>query len=217
MNSVHDMGGMHGLGAVAPTPTEPVFRTEWEARVHALTLASPTRTNIDRGRHQRELIPGPAYLQMSYYEKWFTSLCALLVGNGFATSHEIAAGRAAPGSPVGTPLLAAGSVTAALTRPASYQRTIEAAPAFQIGDRVRTLNLNPIGHTRLPRYAKGRVGVVTHWHGAHVLPDSHAHDGGEDPRHLYCIAFTARELWGPEASARDTVRLDLWEPYLANA
>ena len=217
MNGVHDMGGMHGLGPIAPEPREPVFHTGWEGRVHAMTIASPTRGNIDVGRHQRELIPGPDYLSMSYYEKWFTSLCALLLKAGLVTPPEIAAGHADPAAAKGTPRLFAADVTDAMTRPSSYVREIAAAPAFQPGDRVRAKTLNPTGHTRLPRYARGHVGVIERRHGAHVLPDSNAHGLGEDPRHLYTVVFTARELWGPDAPARDTVRLDLWEPYLERA
>ena len=53
--------------------------------------------------------------------------------------------------------------------------------------------------------------------GAHVFPDSHAHGKGEDPKPLYTVRFMARELWGAEANPRDSVCLDLWEPYLEHA
>jgi nitrile hydratase beta subunit len=217
MNGVHDMGGMHGLGPVTPEPREPVFHATWEGRVHAMTMASPTRSNIDAGRHQRELIPGPDYLSMSYYEKWFASLCVLLLKSGLVTPAEIATGKAEPGMPKGTPRLVAADVAETLARPASYVREVKAGPAFQPGERVRARQINPSGHTRLPRYARGRVGVVERWHGAHVLPDSNAHGLGEDPRHLYTVRFEARELWGPDAPARDSVSLDLWESYLERA
>lgn len=217
MNGVHDMGGMHGLGPVAPEADEPVFHHVWESRVHAMTLASPTRSNIDAGRHQRELIPGPDYLRMSYYEKWFASLSALLLRHGLADPVELASGKAAPGSAKATPFLAAAAVTTTLTRPSSYLREPTTTPRFEPGQRVRCLNLNPTGHIRLPRYVRGRVGVIERHHGVHVFPDTHAHGGGEDPRHLYGVIFTARELWGPDAAAKDTVRLDLWEPYLERA
>lgn len=217
MNGVHDMGGMHGLGPVIPEPEGSPFHGAWEGRVHAMTIASPTRTNIDAGRHQRELIPGADYLRMTYYEKWLTSLETLLLGHGYVSAGELAAGRADPGSPQATPLLLAEAVTPAMTRPGSYIREATAPPLFRPGDRVRALNLNPTGHTRLPRYVRGRIGVVELHHGAHVLPDSHAHGRGEDPRHLYNVRFEARELWGPDARTDDSVRLDLWEPYLERA
>ena len=217
MNGVHDMGGMHGLGAVAPEPDEPVFHHDWERRVHALVIASPTRGNIDAGRHQRELIPGPDYLRMSYYEKWFAALCEMLVKGGAITAEELASGKADLATPKGTPRLSPEAVTPALTRRGSYQRDVAAKPEFRPGDPIRARNLHPPGHTRLPRYVRGRSGVVERWHGAHVFPDVHAHGGGEDPRHLYTVRFTARELWGPDAPAQGSVSLDLWEPYLERA
>jgi nitrile hydratase len=216
VNGIHDMGGMANLGPVAPEADEPVFHEAWEGRVHAMTVASPTRGNIDAGRHQRELIPGPQYLAMSYYEKWFASLSALLLKHGLATPQELASGRADPKAPKATPRLAAGAVTAAMTTPGSYVR--EAAPAqFAVGDDVRARNLNPPGHPRLPRYVRGRQGVITALHGAHVFPDSNAHGKGEDPRPLYTVRFAATELWGPDANPKDSVSLDLWEPYLERA
>jgi len=213
VNGVHDMGGMHGLGPVAPEPAEPVFHHAWEARVHAMNLASPTRGNIDAGRHRLELIPGPDYLRMSYYERWLTRLENLLVVGKFVTAAELASGHADPGAPKSTPVRPAASVEAALTGPYSYVREA-AAPRFAVGDKVRALNLNPTGHTRLPRYVRGRTGVIERLHGVHVFPDVSAHGGGEDPHPLYSVRFAARELWGPDAPARDSVRLDLWEPYL---
>ena len=216
MNGVHDMGGMHGLGAIAPEPDEPVFHAEWERRVHALVIASPTRGNIDAGRHRRERIPGPDYLRMSYYEKWLAALCEMLVEGGAVTAEEMASGHADPAAPKATPRLAPEAVSAALTRQGSYLRDA-GAPAYQVGDRVRARNLHPTGHTRLPRYARGRVGVIERSHGAHVFPDVHAHGGGESPHPLYTVRFTARELWGEAAPAADSVSLDLWEPYLERA
>jgi nitrile hydratase beta subunit len=217
VNGVHDMGGMHGLGPIAPEPDEPVFHADWERRVHALVIASPTRGNIDAGRHQRERIPGPDYLRMTYYERWFAALCAMLVQGGAVTAEELASGIVDPAAQKGTPRLAPEQVTPALSRSGSYVRDTSAAPAFGPGDRVRARNLHPTGHTRLPRYVRGRTGVIERSHGAHVFPDRHAHGAGEDPRPLYTVRFSARELWGPDAAPRDSVSLDLWEPYLERA
>lgn len=217
MNGVHDMGGLHGLGAILPEPEGSPFHAAWEARVHAMSLASPTRANIDAGRHQREKIPGPEYLAMCYYERWFRGLSELLVFHGLATPEELASGKAAPGSARHTPLLRAEMVEPSLTRQGSYVREIEARPLFAPGDTVRARTINPQGHTRLPRYVRGRGGVVTALHGAHVFPDSHAHGKGEDPRPLYTVRFAARDLWGEAANPRDSVSLDLWEPYLERA
>jgi len=75
---------------------------------------------------------------------------------------------------------------------------------FKLGQRVRALNLNPEGHTRLPRYARGKEGTITRQHGVFVFPDTNAHFRGEQPQHLYSVRFTVRELWGPSASPRDS-------------
>ena len=216
MNGVHDMGGMENLGALALEADEPVFHHAWEGRVHAMSVASPTRGNIDAGRHQRELIPGPLYLAMSYYEKWFQALTDLLVAHGFATRAEIATGRATPRFEKRTPHLPAEAVSGAMTRQGSYLRD-GSPPLFAQGDEVRARDLNPRGHTRLPRYVRGRLGVIIARHGAHVFPDSHAHGKGEDPWPLYTVRFAARGLWGEAANPRDSVCLDLWEPYLERA
>ena len=217
MNGVHDMGGMHGLGAVVPEPEGSPFHGDWEGRVHALVVASPTRGNIDAGRHQRESIPGATYLAMTYYERWFEALRRMLVGGGFVSPEELATGAADPAAAKAIPRLAPADVPTALARQGSYLREAPSPPAFVAGDQVRARNLHPTGHIRLPRYARGRVGVVERCHGAHVLPDTHAHGGGDDPRPLYTVRFTARELWGADADPRDSVSLDLWEPYLERA
>jgi nitrile hydratase beta subunit len=216
MNGVHDMGGMVNLGDLPLEADEPVFHHPWESRVLAMTVASPTRGNIDAGRHERELIPGPEYLAMSYYQKWFRSLSNILVKRGFISAAEIATGRAAPGFAKATPHLPAEAVPSRLAHRGSYVREAP-PPEFAVGDMVRARNLNPPGHTRLPRYVRGRTGQIVAVHGVHVFPDTHAHGGGEDPRPLYTARFTARELWGPDANPRDSVCLDLWEPYLERA
>ncbi len=219
MNGVHDMGGQHGLGAIDAPADEPLFHAAWEARVLALTLAMGAwgRWNIDASRHQRELIPGPAYLAMGYYEKWLTGLIALMTSRGLITPDELASGQPAPGAPKATPPLTADKVPATLARGGPANRDVVAPRRFKIGDKVRTRNINPAGHTRLPRYARGREGVIERDHGAHVLPDANAHFLGECPERLYGVRFSARELWGEAARAGDSLHLDLWDRYLEPA
>ncbi len=211
------MGGMHGMGPIAPDADERPFHAAWEGRVHAMVVATPTRSNIDAGRHRREKIPAAEYLRMTYYEKWLDSLCTGLLEAGLVTDAEIASGRVDPSAPKATPRLRPDGVSAALSTRGSYERQVKTAPLFKPGDQVRARNIHPLGHTRLPRYVRGRIGVVERHNGAHVFPDSNAHGVGEDPRHLYSVRFTAHELWGPDASGRDSVSLDLWEPYLERA
>lgn len=215
MNSVHDMGGMHGLGPIAPEANEPVFHARWEARALALILATGAlgRWNIDMVRHARERTPGADYLRMSYYEKWIAGLTRLLVETGLATPAEIATGHA--DAPKSAPPPTVDRVMGMLARGGPADRAISATPKFPAGASVRARNLNPTGHTRLPRYARGRMGIVTRHHGAHVFPDANAHGRGEQPQHLYQVRFEARELWGdPQKNA---VYLDLWEDYLESA
>lgn len=88
------------------------------------------------------------------------------------------------------------------------------APRFRPGDRVVARTINPPGHTRLPRYARGRRGVVDRDQGVFVFPDTHAMGQGPKPQRLYSVRFNARELWGEAASARDAVYIDLWDDYL---
>jgi len=217
VNGVHDMGGMHGLGPIAPETDEPPFHHAWEGRVHALAIAAPSGANIDARRHQRERIPGPIYLSMTYYEKWFEALRQGLLSGGHVTEDEMIAALADSAARKATPRMAPGNVSQVLSRLGSYLREAPASAAFAVGDRVRARNLHPIGHTRLPRYVRGRLGVIERIHGAHVFPDTHAHTGDEDPRWLYLVRFTSRELWGPDAAEHDSVSLDLWEPYLEPA
>ena len=94
-------------------------------------------------------------------------------------------------------------------------RVGEEVPAkFEKGDRVLTRNINPIGHTRLPRYARARRGTIARDHGVFTFPDVHALNEGTKPQHLYSVHFTARELWGKQGSERDGIYLDLWDDYL---
>lgn len=216
MNGVHDMGGMHGFGPVCPEPDEPVFHGEWEKRALALTLAMAAwgRWNIDVSRHARERLPAADYLRYTYYEKWIAALGMLMVETGLLTADELATGRPDAGAQRAQPPLTAEKVGPMLRRGGPSARPVAEAPRFAVGDRVRAKNIHPAGHTRLPRYARGKVGEVVMQHGGHVFPDSNAHRLGEAPCHLYAVRFTARELWGPDADPRQSVTLDLWEPYL---
>ena len=217
MNGVHDMGGQHGMGAVLPEPEGSPFYAAWQARVHALVVATRVGGNIDAIRHRREQIPGPTYLAMTYYERWFEGLRQTLLANGLVSAEELDSANADPGVPKVSPMIPLQDVPTMLARQGSYVRDNGAVPAFAEGQTVRARNINPAGHTRLPRYVRGRIGTIERYHGAHVLPDSNAHGLGEQPCGLYTVRFTARELWGADASATDSVSLDLWEVYLDHA
>ena len=216
MNGVHDMGGMHCFGPVRPETNEPVFHARWEARMFGLSLMMGAwrRWNLDASRHRIERLPPADYLRMSYYEKWLASLVAGSLDAGLVTSEEIASGRMEAGATPSAPPMTANDLPAATARGNSTQRTIETNRRFAPGAMVRAKNIHPVGHTRLPRYVRGRLGVIERDHGAHVFPDSNALYQGEKPQPLYTVRFAASELWGDAANPADSVHLDLWDDYL---
>jgi nitrile hydratase len=97
------------------------------------------------------------------------------------------------------------------------KRDVPVVASFHAGERVRSRNINPVGHTRLPRYARGKVGMIHRDHGVFVFPDSNALFLGEKPQHVYSVRFAARELWGEQAAVQDSVYVDLWDSYLEPA
>ena len=219
MNGVHDMGGMQCFGPVLPETNEPVFHAEWEARALAITLAMAGwgKWNIDSSRHARETLPPADYLRYSYYERWIAALTRMMVEHGLVTSEELESGQPDPGSPKARPPLDAAKVREALRRGGPTARPLDREPRFALGQKVRAINAHPKGHTRLPCYARGHIGEIVLHHGPHVFADANAHFRGEDPQHLYAVRFSARELWGKDASPRDSITLDLWEPHLEPA
>jgi len=219
MNSVHDMGGMHNMGRLEREANEPVFHHPWEGRVYAMTRATRTRDGawcLDAHRHAIELLPPADYLRMSYYEKWFAVLTNLLLAAG-TTPEEIESGRRAPGTAPAVPRLTAQSAPDVVDLRPTARRDEPATAHFKAGQRVRARNIHPTGHTRLPRYVRGKTGAVVRDRGVFVFPDAHAHDRGDKAQHLYSVRFTARELWGETASPRDSVYLDMWDDYLEHA
>ena len=219
MNGVHDMGGMHGMGPIEHEKNEPVFHAPWEARAYALNRAMGAwgKWNIDASRHAKEVIPATEYLRMSYYEKWITGLVELMVEHGLVTRQEVASGKPATGAPKATPALTADAVARTLGVGAPTSRDVAVAPRFKVGQHVRARNIHPAGHTRLPRYARGKLGTIARDHGVFVFPDTNAHFLGEKPQHVYSVRFAARELWGEKASPRDSVYIDLWDDHLEQA
>jgi nitrile hydratase len=216
MNGIHDMGGMDGFGRVDPEPNEPVFHAAWEGRVLAIqrALAATGAWTIDASRYARERLPPDVYLATSYYWQWLLGLETNLVAYGLVDADEITGGRALrPAKPLKRGRLAADEVGRVLKR-GSFARRPTAPARFAVGARVRGKNMHPQTHTRLPRYARGHLGVIERMVGYHVFPDSTAGGGSEDPQWLYTVAFTGRELWGSDAEPSLTVSIEAFEPYL---
>jgi nitrile hydratase beta subunit len=219
MNGIHDMGGMHGMGPVQYEKNEPVFHARWESRVYALAIAMGAwrKWNIDASRYSREVIPPAEYLRMSYYEKWYAGLIRLLINSNLVTHTEVESGVPAPGSAKAIPPFTASKIATMIATHINASRDVGASPRFQSGQRVRARNMHPVGHTRLPRYARGKFGTIERDHGVFVFPDTNSQFLGEKPQHVYSVRFAARELWGEQAAPRDSVYLDMWDDYLEPA
>ncbi len=222
MNGVHDMGGMHGFGAIEREPSEPVFHEAWEGRVYGIVTTIRQEHDVYApygSRHYIENIPPASYLSASYYEKWMLALEAALVHSGLLTETELAAATRFyednPSTAVPRredPDLAERARRAIYT-PQPQAHLPEAQPRFAVGDRVRARNINPRGHTRLPRYTRGKTGVIADIYKPQVFqdhppqPDAHAQP-------VYSVRFEAAELWGDAAEPNQSLYIDMWENYL---
>ena len=223
MNGIHDMGGMHGFGRVEREENEPVFHAPWEGRVLGITRACGVQGifNIDESRHAIERMAPVDYLGSSYYERWLDRNVRLLVEKGVITREELErrmaqlAGGTDPATPHSDPKLLDRMLRT--TKERTPYRQPGPPPRFKPGDRILTRSDAPAGHTRLPRYARGKPGIIARVHGSFIFPDTNAHGQGEQPHALYSVRFDAAELWGAAAEPRAPVHIDLWERYLGPA
>ncbi|MFN0026999.1 MAG: nitrile hydratase subunit beta [Acidimicrobiales bacterium] len=209
---MHDLGGMHGFGPVQAEPeaTEPLFHHPWEPDVLTSMFATMRlgRWSLDEFRQTIEQQPPLEYLRRTYYEKWLAALETLAIRHGLLTESELAGrlGGTTPEPGIGSPTWAP-----------SFELPPE-APRYTVGQRVRARNRHPKGHTRQPRYVRGRIGTVISHVGAEPLPELAA-TGVCQPEHVYLVRFEAAELWGEQANASqaktsDAVFIELWDSYL---
>jgi nitrile hydratase subunit beta len=220
MDGVHDMGGRERFfRPLKPIdPDEPPFQEEWEGRAFALALLANrvAGTNLHAFRHAIERVPEPEYLS-GYYERWLASAEILLLDSAILAPGAVEArARTLRGEDVEEPDAPEPHKPTMPSGGAGNLRQVDAAPAFAVGDRVRTSTGTPTNHTRLPQYARGKEGTVLALRPGAVLPDTAAHFLGENPQHVYEVEFTSGELWGPGAEPA-TVTLDLYESYLEKA
>lgn len=224
MNGAHDVGGMDGLGAVEPDSDEAPFHSGWEGRVFGMMVSTVGRGlwSAHEFRHANERMHPAHYLFSPYFERWLYSLERNLEEHGHATRDEIASRvarlRDLPSEVAPSRWDDPGFVDQLLERVkvAGVPTHVELGepPRYSPGDVVRARNIHPEGHTRLPRYARGRKGVVQSMIGAFPLPDAHAH-GDYRAEYCYVIEFDGQELWGVEDAEPNTrVHLDLWEGHL---
>ena len=215
MNGVHDMGGMHGFGKVEPDADEHPFHTGWEARVFAMqrALRFANAWNIDMSRDAIERQPPQRYLAASYYKRWLMGIETNAVEKGLLDADELAVGHALRQGRVPPRSMSRADLERPQTR-GSFSRPPRDEARFKPGDRVRLKNINPPTHTRLPRYVRGREGLIEAVRGCHVFPDSVTTGRGEDPQWLYTVVFDGRELWGAHADPTVRVSVEAFEPYL---
>ena len=218
MDGVHDMGGLEGFGRITDEPEAKGFHAAWHGRMFALSRVVRYALPFG-GDHVRQAVErmDPAhYLSASYYEKWLEGNIACLKAVGVLTDDELAGGslQSLPAS-LGTPKAMTADVAPVFIfgGMASRRTPPQTPPRFAGGERVRTMAHGIPGHTRLPRYARDKQGIIEDSYGAFGLADANA-AGEPRTEWTYRIVFQAHELWGEEAPEGDSVTLDVWESYL---
>jgi len=217
VEGIADMGGTDGWGRThPPRRDEPVFPEAWQSRAFALALLSNRLAggNLDTFRHALERLDRTAYLADGYFGRWLNGAELMLTENGLVAPAAIQArARKLRGEQVEEPPAPEPATRNSAPAPAGTLRTVDAAPAFATGERVRAKNISPAGHTRLPRYARGHTGVVALVQPAFVFPDTNAHFQGENPQYVYSVRFDSRELWGADAESF-ALTIEMFESYL---
>lgn len=220
MNSIHDLGGMHGMGPLPFEENEPLFRDDLERSAFATTilLIMSGLFTADEHRHASERIPPLQWLASPYYQRWLAGSVRLLMEKGYATADEITSGKSDANRPASVVpnYVEATDVRAIATTNHPVTGQAAMAPRFKVGDKVRAKNIHPRTHTRLPRYVRGRLGTIATHPGAFLYADIRAH-GGDGVQHTYSVRFEGADLWGPDAGPRDAVYIDLYDTYLEPA
>ena len=217
MNGVHDLGGMDNLGPLEVEQNEPVFHENWERRIFGMLMSMMAAGyfKTDEIRRETELMPPADYLSAKYYEKWLFSVTNILMEKNVLTREEIEAGkslRSSGGLVLNPPPL--DMMKYAMSNPVPVNLDIDLPKKFNVGDAVIARNINPLHHTRIPRYIRGRRGVIEQYHGIYLLPDTNAHGGPDKPQHIYNVKFSSAELWGDENPANDFIYIDLFDDYM---
>ena len=217
MNGMHDLGGMDNFGPVVREPNEPVFHADWESAVAAHTYAMGVAGYfiVDESRRAVEWMAPADYLTSSYYEKWLYALETLLLEKDVLTKEELDTGKSLREEGGFTlPPLSVETARLAMANGIPLRLDLDISPRFKPGDRIFARNINPTHHTRLPRYIRGKRGVIEQDHGVFPFPDTVAHGEPDRPQHVYSVRFGARELWGDDAPAKDSIHIDLFDDYM---
>ncbi|GAB5470305.1 MAG: nitrile hydratase subunit beta [Rhodospirillales bacterium] len=220
MDGIHDMGGMHGFGAI-PRDRDYVFRADWQRRAFALAeaLGGVVPYSADSHRQALERIPAADYLRRDYFEKWTIAVEGLLLDAGLVSSEELTDGKKRfDADMTGREAVRAEGLREILKTglPPLFPDDPQ-QPRFALHQPVRVLNDHPAGHTRSPRYLRGRLGKVERLVGVMQFADSLAASDDPSPQHCYTVGFDGPEIWGRDAEPGTLVLADLWESYLEPA
>jgi len=219
MNGIHEMGGMHGFGPIVYEDDEPVFHHAWEGRIYAMRTHTPVPIP-GGGRYAIERLDPALYLASSYYERWLhAGIQGLIEAGAFSQAEfdeRLAFYRQNPQAmpPRQEDPEAVQRVLTAIKSPKTQRREADIQPAFSIGAVVKTRNMHPAGHTRLPGYARGKRAIVVKYYGVQIFDDARSAGRIEEVQPLYCVRFEGQELWGESAEPNSAVYLDMWESYL---
>ena len=214
MNGIHDLGGMHGFELPKRDKQEPVFKHDWEKQVFAAAIAYTSPWTIDESRFAIESMPPIDYLRGPYYARWLYSFEKLLVKYKVAKVEELKNPDGAIEKVRNAVPANAQAILEALMTSDSFRREEGKVARFRVGQKVIVKNEHPKWHTRSPRYVRGRQGSIHLDHGVFVFPDSNSKGEGEQPQHCYNVVFSATELWGSQANAKDRIYVDLFDDYL---
>lgn len=206
MDGIHDLGGMAGFGRISYQIDEVVFHEPWEGIAFALNIVGIgllRNHNADEYRHSIERMSPSHYLQASYYERVLTGTATLYVEKGLISHTELEE-HAGGIFPLALPIA---------ERPMLPLKP-EPLARFKIGDQVCVRDIHPEGHTRVPRFCRGKTGTVLHVAPAFTFPDNAAHGGERRKEHTYHVEFASTDLWPGAGAQNETVVVDLWDCYL---
>jgi nitrile hydratase subunit beta len=212
MTRINDVGGLTGFGPVGDRDEPSPFPHEWNRMICGLVMAysATGRATEATIRDAVDRMAPADYLSASPWERWAVGLTAIAVEQGVITADELVALAGGP-VPLSIP-------PESLPRDHEVFRSDAARElSLESGARVRVREWHPHGHTRCPRYAQGRTGVVVRRNAPHALPDLEVATGEHRLEPTYCVRFTARELWGEGAGDNESVHLDLYASYLVEA
>lgn len=214
------MGGMHGFGIIERE--ELSYHHKWELRVHGIShvLAVP-----GGGRFSLESLEPAQYLELGYYERWLQGRINTLLAASAITQEELDAAvekylkNPTQALPADDPKRYEEALHVNAERRMKAGAEVEEEESFlqaefSVGDWVIAKTIHPKGHTRLPRYVRGRRGKVITVYRPQKFQDDEPMSDQVGPQTMYAVRFDGKELWGKSAEVNSWVVLDMWEAYL---